>query len=215
MDTPKQATDHLYWARTASTGAAPPPKKISAEQAKQMETAAAGGSAWNKSGNTWEEKRLNQWAHELLKETLLGGASYELPGAAGALPPLPKAEAAAYGEGEQRLQVRVLSVESVTGDCTYVLSRGKQRVVFELQLKLQLELEVRVGGELKQILTGKVTLPEIANDDLDEAKLPGGSKMLCDQDGWKPYFEGASKTVWACVKGALTALVEQAKQKCA
>jgi hypothetical protein len=75
--------------------------------------------------------------------------------------------------------------------------------------RAQLELEVRVGGELKQILTGKVTLPEIANDDLDEAKLPGGSKMLCDQDGWKPYFEGASKTVWACVKGALTALVEQ------
>ena len=132
----KKATDHLYWARSSSTGAAPPPKPISADEAKKMQDAAgAGGSAWNKGGNTWEEKRINQWTFDLLKETLLPELAFELPGAAGAVPSLPRGEDS--GAGEQRCRVRVLSADSVTGECTYVLSRGKQRVVFELQIKLQ------------------------------------------------------------------------------
>ena len=100
-----------------------------------MSDSGAGGSAWNKGGNTWEEKRINQWAFELLKETLLPELAFELPGAAGSPPALPRGEDG--GGGEQRLRVRVLSADSVTGECTYVLSRGKQRVMFELQIKLQ------------------------------------------------------------------------------
>ena len=175
----RKPTDHLYWARSESKGAAPPPKPISAEEAKQLAAASstAGGSAWNKGGNTWEEKRINTWAHELLKETLLPELSYELPGAAGAVPKLPSGQ---EGDGgEPRVTVRVTAVDSVTGECTYVLSRGKQRVVFELTMKLVLEVELHIGGELKQILSGKLTLPELSNDDLDDAKLPGGGKCLC------------------------------------
>ena len=130
----KKPTEHLYWARTSSN-MAPPPKPISAEEAKKMENGTSGGSAWNKSGNTWEEKKINTWAQELLKDTLLPDLTYELPGAAGAMPALPKLND--LGDGDKKLKVRVLSVESVSGDCTYVLSRGKQRVVFELVIKLQ------------------------------------------------------------------------------
>ena len=53
----RKATDHLYWARSSSTNAAPPPKAISAEEAKKMaeSSSLAGGSAWNQGGSTWEE----------------------------------------------------------------------------------------------------------------------------------------------------------------
>ena len=99
----------------------------------------AGGSAWNKGGSTWEEKRINTWAHDTLKDVLLPELGYELPGASGSLPNpnlVPKG-AALSEEAAQRVCIRVLSAESVTGECTYVLSRGKQRVVFELTIKLQ------------------------------------------------------------------------------
>ena len=98
----------------------------------------AGGSAWNKGGSTWEEKRINTWAHDTLKDVLLPELGYELPGASGSLPnPNLVPKGAALSEAAQRVCVRVLSAESVTGECTYVLSRGKQRVVFELTIKLQ------------------------------------------------------------------------------
>ena len=206
----RMPTDHLYWARSASAGAAPPPKPISAEEAKRLEASSStGGSAWNKSGNTWEEKKINQWSFDLLK-AMLPEQAFELPGA-GNLPRVPED----YGGLAVKLRARVLSVESVSGECTYVLSRGKQRVVFELQIKCSLEMELRAGDELKHILTGKLTLPELSNDDLDEAKLPGGSKCTCDQGGeWRAFFEASAKAgMWPTVKGSLEALIEQAKQK--
>ena len=110
----------------------------------------AGGSAWNKGGSTWEEKRINTWAHDTLKDVLLPELGYELPGASGSLPNpnlVPKG-AALSEEAAQRVCVRVLSAESVTGECTYVLSRGKQRVVFELTIKLQVREEGQTDSRL-------------------------------------------------------------------
>ena len=109
----------------------------------------AGGSAWNKGGSTWEEKRINTWAHDTLKDLLLPELGYELPGASGSLPNLnlvPKG--ALTEEAAQRVRIRVLSAESVTGECTYVLSRGKQRVVFELTIKLQVREEGQTDSRL-------------------------------------------------------------------
>ena len=138
----RKPTDHLYWAKTSSVNAAPPPKKVTAEEAKQLEASAssAGGSVWNKGGNTWEEKRIEKWAHELLSQELLPAIQYKLPSGVASLPPnMPSGEDLATADS---MNVRVLSVDKVTGECTYVLSRGKQRVVFELELKLSFEIEV-------------------------------------------------------------------------
>jgi hypothetical protein len=74
-------------------------------------------------------------------------------------------------------------------------------------------MELHVGGTLKEIFTGKVTLPELTNDELDEGSMPSGCKCACDQAGWKPVFEAGSKRCWAPLKGVLEALIEQAKQK--
>ena len=50
----------------------------------------------------WEEKKINQWAQQLLKETLFPELSYELPGAAGSMPALPPNMAG----GDATLKVR-------------------------------------------------------------------------------------------------------------
>lgn len=207
---PKAPSDHLYWARSSSINAAPPPKPISAEEAKKMEASSSGASAWNKSGSTWEEKKIDAWAFEILQDTLVPEMAYQLPMPGVPVPALPASET---GGGELRVSVRALSCDSVSGEATYVMSRGKQKVLFELKLKIKLEMEVFVDAEMKTILTGMVTLPELSNDDLSDAKMPSGCKCTCEQTGWKPFFEQAAKASWAEVVKALEALVSNAKQK--
>ena len=73
--------------------------------------------------------------------------------------------------------------------------------------------QLHVGSELKTILTGTLILPELANDDIDDAKMPSGSKCTCEQANWKPFFEQAAKGSWGALKTVLEALVESAKQK--
>ena len=211
----RKPTDHLYWARTTSADKAPPPKALSVEEARALEAKAAatasGGSAWNKGGNTWEEKKINQWACDTLRDEILPTVTYELPTAATPLPPAPAS--AEFHEADS-VAVRVMSVEYVKGEATYVLSRGKQRVVFELELKLLLEAEVKLGGELQTILTGKLTIPEVSNDELEEAKLPSTAKTTCEQgDAVRAYFNQLAKGAWPGIKASLSQLVEEAKAK--
>ena len=153
----KKPTDHLYWARSSSANAAPPPKAISADEAKRLEVAAsnAGGSAWNKGGNTWEEKKINQWAIDKLKEEHLPLLAYSLPSGSASLPATPTCQDMEGVSKNVTAKVRVASVDAVKGEATYVLSRGKQRVVFEIELKLSLEIEVMDGDVLKTIVTGE------------------------------------------------------------
>jgi len=208
----KKATDHLYWARSSSANAAPPPKSISAEEAQKLaeKSSSAGGSAWNSGGNTWEEKKINAWAIETLKQQLLPQISYDLPSAVGPLPTIPQSPEV---EGASRVHARVLSAD-VKGECTYVLSRGKQRVVFELEFKLELEIEVFANDELKTILSGKLNIPEITNDELGDAKLPS-CKCICEQAGMKPFFESVAKLSWPALRTQLEALVEESEARAA
>ena len=209
----RKPTDHLYWAKTSSVNAAPPPKQLSEEEAKQLEASSsgAGGSAWNKGGNTWEEKKINTWVHELLQSELLPAMAYELPTAS--TTKLPSMPADDQGVAPDGLAVRVANADKVTGDCTYVLSRGKQRVVFELELKLKLEVEVRAAGMLQTIVTGVLHVHEVTNDDLTQPKLPD-AKLTCDQGAeWQSAFEYAAKQSWPSLKSVLEALVARAKEK--
>jgi len=208
----RKPTDHLYWAKTSSVNAAPPPKQLTDEEAKQLEASSsgAGGSAWNKGGNTWEEKKINTWVHELLQSELLPAMAYELPTASTKLPSMPADEQGLAPDG---LAVRVVSADKVTGDCTYVLSRGKQRVVFELELRIKLEVEVRAAGKLQTIVTGVLHVHEVTNDDLTQPKLPD-AKLTCDQGAeWQSAFEYAAKQSWSSLKSVLEALVARAKEK--
>lgn len=159
----KTASSHLYWARSqtnaAGTAGAPPPKALSPEEVAALAKAEADakGAAWNKA-STWEERGITAWASEHLRETLLPALSYELT-AASPLPTLPSGLEEA--EGVTCCKVRVASVETVKGEATYFLSRGKERVVFELQLKLKLDVEAFAGEELKTILSGTINIGEV------------------------------------------------------
>ena len=115
-----------------------------------MEESKGAASAWNRGGSTWEEKKIEKWAMKLLKESLLPELSYMLPNMEGGTqcPPLPATEDS--GGAPVTVSVRVAEADKVDGEATYVVSRGKQRVVFELTMKLGLEMEVscrlRSGG---------------------------------------------------------------------
>ena len=58
-------------------------------------------------------------------------------------------------------RVVVSEVASVKGDSTYVLSRGKEKVLFELAIKLKFEMTLADNGALNTILTGTLTVPEV------------------------------------------------------
>jgi activator of HSP90 ATPase len=155
----RKPADHLYWARTQSTLTPVKNKPLDRDAAEALEQAAAAkrGAAWN-AASTWEEKDISKWARELLSETLLPSvaAAFELsPSESAKLP------AEFHGSTGCGCSLKVASVASTTGDVTHVLSRGKQRVVFELGIKLFLELEVWQGSELKHILTGTLNITEV------------------------------------------------------
>jgi len=160
-DGAKKPSDHLYWARTQSTTAPVEHKPLDKDAAAALMQAASAkpGAVWN-AASTWEEKDISNWARELMSETLLPAvqASFELP---------PR-EAAALnaelaGAASVQIELRVVSVTSAMGDVTHVLSRGKQRVMFELGLKLKLEVVVRADGETKQILVGILNIMEVSS----------------------------------------------------
>lgn len=205
---------HLTWARNKSTTEPVEPKKLSEAEAAAMASQNAGaGSTWN-SSQTWEEKEITKWSKQLLREELLPTLTLSLPSEGAALPALPashEALTAAATAGSLSAELRVTAVEKVDGEATHIISRGKQRVVFEFTLKLQLQLELREGDELREILSGTMTVAEVTNDELQQAKVP--AKCTCEQQGWLPFFEPAAKQCWLPLRALLCAYVEQAKTK--
>lgn len=139
----KTPASHLTWARSKSSTAPVEPKKLSEAEAAALATQNAGaGASWN-SGQTWEEKEITKWSKELLKEQLLPSLSLSLPSDGAPLPALPGIEAAqalaaAATDGTLRAVAKVVAVDKVDGEATHVVSRGKQRVVFEFTIKVNL-----------------------------------------------------------------------------
>ncbi|KAL1512000.1 hypothetical protein AB1Y20_005275 [Prymnesium parvum] len=208
--TAKPASAHLYWARNKSedkvlTGEH---KALTPEEAAALAAKSAGGvgAAWNKA-STWEEKNIAAWAIGVMRDELLPPLAYELGGQERPLPASPLEAAVAS------CKARVSAVDSVKGEATYVLSRGKEKVLFELGLKLKLEMELLdESGALHEILTGTMHVAEVSNDELGDARMPS-AKFTCDQTAWKPFFEECAKASWPSLKASLERLVEQAKQK--
>ena len=77
--------------------------------------------------------------------------------------------------------------------------------------QLKLELELREGDDLREILTGTLTVADVTNDELQQAKVP--AKCTCEQAGWLPFFEPAAKQCWLPLRAQLGSYVEQAKAK--
>ncbi|CAA3021855.1 uncharacterized protein LOC111366082 [Olea europaea subsp. europaea] len=115
------AASYTYWVRELTHDAAPRPvpKKLNVEDLPNQSNPTHLGSAWNRAG-TWEEKSLNKWASDRIKELVVSVGALEFSG----------------GRAE------IAEVTRCTGDAFLVTVRNKKRVGYNYELTL------RVNGTL-------------------------------------------------------------------
>ncbi|KAL8492666.1 hypothetical protein ACS0TY_024022 [Phlomoides rotata] len=140
---------YTYWVREASTDAAPlpVPKKIDPADLCEQPNQAHLGSAWNRAG-TWEEKNLNKWAIDRIKELIVSMESLEFTG----------------GKAE------IAEVTRCSGDAFLVIVRNKKRVGYTYELTLKVKGEWHIGEEKKNI-KGHIDVPEFSFGELDELEI--------------------------------------------
>ncbi|XP_039013001.1 uncharacterized protein LOC120142363 isoform X1 [Hibiscus syriacus] len=113
------AASYTYWVRETTADAAPLPlpKKLTAQDLLWNQSQPATlGSAWNKAG-TWEEKNLNNWATQRLKELLKSVGTLDLP----------------------RGIAEISELTKCVSDAFLVTVRNKKRVGYTYELTLKIE----------------------------------------------------------------------------
>ncbi|XP_076934281.1 uncharacterized protein LOC143600490 [Bidens hawaiensis] len=140
-------SSYTYWVREAKQDAAPlpVPKKLTADDLNNKSNHL--GSAWNKAG-TWEEKNLNKWATERIKELVQSVGSLEF----------------SSGKAE------IAEVTRCTGDAFLVTVRNKKRVGYTYEITLKVKGEWLVGGEKKKF-DGNLDLAEFSFGELDDLQV--------------------------------------------
>lgn len=162
--TEKEGTSsYTYWVREATGDAAPPPvpRKLTSQDLSAQSQPPTLGSVWNTAG-TWEEKNLNKWASDRIKELLKSLGSLEFSG----------------GKAE------IAEVSKCVGDAYLVTVRNKKRVgyTYELTLKIKGEWIIR---EEKKMVNGHIDFPEFSFGELDDLQIQvglGDEKDLLHQD---------------------------------
>uniref|UniRef100_A0A7N0VKX4 Activator of Hsp90 ATPase AHSA1-like N-terminal domain-containing protein n=1 Tax=Kalanchoe fedtschenkoi TaxID=63787 RepID=A0A7N0VKX4_KALFE len=171
----KSGNSYRYWVRETKQDAAPlpVPRKLTDQEKDRLNStdSHAGnhlGSTWNKAG-TWEEKNLNKWASDRLKELLVSVGSLDFSG----------------GRAE------ISEVSRCVGDAYLVTVRNKKLVGYTYELSLKVKGEWTVKDE-KKPLKGHIDVAEFSFGELDdlqiEVKLTDGSdlpnqdKMRISQD---------------------------------
>ncbi|KAJ4962495.1 hypothetical protein NE237_022434 [Protea cynaroides] len=159
----EKQSSYTYWVRQATEDAAPlpVPRKLSADDTSMKSQPNALGSVWNRAG-TWEEKNLNTWASNRIKELLTTVGSLEF----------------SCGNAE------ISEVTKCTGDAFLVTVRNKKRVgyTFELTLKFKGEWLIR---EEKKVIKGHIDIPEFSFGELDDLQMEirlAEGKDLVQQD---------------------------------
>ncbi|ONK68077.1 uncharacterized protein A4U43_C05F7180 [Asparagus officinalis] len=149
-DAEKQSS-YTYWVREARDDAAPlpVPKKLTADDISKQSQANPNslGSVWNQAG-TWEERNLNTWASNRIKELL---------GSLGTLE---------FSSGNANIS----EVSKCSGDAFLVTVRNKKRVGYTYELTLKFKGEWLVKEEKKKI-KGHLDIPEFSFGELDELQM--------------------------------------------
>ncbi|KAG6588263.1 hypothetical protein SDJN03_16828, partial [Cucurbita argyrosperma subsp. sororia] len=168
----QQGASYTYWVRETREDAAPlpVPRKLSADDiiASQASQPPTLGSVWNRAG-TWEEKNLNKWASDRMKELLMSVDSLE------------------FSSGKAEIE----DVSKCVGDAFLVTVRNKKRVGYTYELTLKIKGEWTIKQE-KKIVKGHIDVPEFSFGELDELQmevrlseekdLPGSDKQQICQD---------------------------------
>ncbi|KVI01444.1 Activator of Hsp90 ATPase, N-terminal [Cynara cardunculus var. scolymus] len=134
------ASSYTYWVREAKQDAAPlpVPRKLTAEDLSKSSNHL--GSAWNKAG-TWEEKNLNKWATERIKELVLSVGSLE------------------FSSGKAEIEEAFL-----------VTVRNKKRVGYTYEITLKVKGEWLIGEE-KKTFKGNLDIAEFSLGELDDLQV--------------------------------------------
>ncbi|XP_051132097.1 uncharacterized protein LOC127252106 [Andrographis paniculata] len=144
-----QSASYTYWVRGVSSDAAPlpVPKKIDPADLSNQPNQTHLGSAWNRAG-TWEERSLNKWATDRIKELLVSMGSLEFSG----------------GKAE------ITEVTRCSGDAILVTVRNKKRVGYNYELTLKVNGEWDIEGEKKKVKC-HIDVPEFSYGELDDLQI--------------------------------------------
>ncbi|ONI26043.1 hypothetical protein PRUPE_1G000800 [Prunus persica] len=143
----QQGTSYTYWVRQVAEDTAPPPvpRKLSPQDILSAQSQPSTlGSLWNRAG-TWEEKNVNKWATDRIKELLLSVGTLEFSG----------------GKAE------ISDVFKCVGDAFLVTVRNKKRVSYTYELTLKVKGEW-IFGEEKNTVKGQIDIPEFSFGELDD-----------------------------------------------
>ncbi|CAI9779856.1 unnamed protein product [Fraxinus pennsylvanica] len=143
------SASYTYWVRELTHDAAPRPvpKKLNVEDLPNQSNPTHLGSVWNRAG-TWEEKNLNKWASDRIKELLVSVMTLEFSG----------------GRAE------IEEVTRCSGDAFMVTVRNKKRVGYNYELTLRVKGELTVGSE-KRKFRGHIDIPEFSLGELDDLQI--------------------------------------------
>ncbi|KAJ8767754.1 hypothetical protein K2173_020694 [Erythroxylum novogranatense] len=153
---------YTYWVRetTADAVPLPPPKKLSPHDLVSSQPPAL-GSVWNGAG-TWEEKNLNKWATERIKELLLSVGSLQFFGG----------------------KAYITEVSKCLGDAFLVTVRKKKCVNYTFELTIKIKGEWIIKEESK-VVNGRIDILEFSCGELDDLQMDvqlSDDKDLSEQD---------------------------------
>ncbi|XP_059461192.1 uncharacterized protein LOC132190271 [Corylus avellana] len=147
-DKPEGGASYTYWVRDVREDAAPlpVPRKLTPDDILNSQPATL-GSVWNSAG-TWEEKNLNKWAADRIKELLVSAGSLEFPGG----------------------KAQISDVSKCVGDAFLVTVRSKKRVGYTYELTLKVKGEWTIKEE-KKMVKGHIDIPEFSFGELDDLQM--------------------------------------------
>ncbi|KAF3436693.1 hypothetical protein FNV43_RR19440 [Rhamnella rubrinervis] len=146
----QETSSYTYWVREVTQDAAPlpVPRKLTPDDILSSQSQPPTlGSVWNRAG-TWEEKNLNKWATDRMKELLVSVGSLEFSG----------------GKAE------ISDVSKCVGDAFLVIVRNKKRVgyTYELTLKVKGEWIIR---EEKKMVKGHIDILEFSFGEVEDLQM--------------------------------------------
>ena len=146
----QQGASYTYWVRQVTEDAAPlpVPRKLSPQDIISAQSHPSNlGSLWNRAG-TWEEKNVNKWATDRIKELIASVGSLEFSG----------------GIAE------ISHVSKCVGDAFLVMVRNKKRVGYTYELTLKVKGEWVIEEE-KKMIKGQIDIPEFSFGELDDLQM--------------------------------------------
>jgi len=165
------------------------PKKIEGAAAQEAADIKGGGSKWNQAG-TYEEKGMTKWIDERLKETLKG-LTFTVPAGAGGT-------------------ISTVQVDSVKGDASISVSRGKRRHL--LDITFDVEFEGKVGESTGK---GKLSYSEVTTgDDEPEVKMDINSDSApALREVFNAFVKPAGQGLQPLILKELNKVIEEYKAK--